>query len=921
MKKFLLAIFCLALVPAFLFSQSNPTPFSLSGGNFSFNSWAPTEPAGTFPGSMVFHFTNDPSSVSFDAFANGNADYDCSYSATARCRFNGLDNDGISVVSTSSAQYNDCVGGTAAATRFTGAAVVALNASGRQNISVSFTGGTLTAGDGTTPREFVLRLQYRYDEGSGYNAWQDAPGPVQYVSNTTGHSEALGPFTLPAELNGKSNIQLRWLYFQTALNAGGTRPRMRLDDISITSQPASAEFIDAPLISTTPFCVSATGTATGTAAFSATGTYNTTFRAQLSDENGSFSSPQEIGTLAVNDTDPSGSISITIPAGLVSGTAYKIRIISDSPSITGFESLPFQIINGIGIIDNLTTAACGTTMDIAWNNPVSCFDEIMIVMQENTAFTVSPTGDGSGYTASATYGSGTAFENGFVIYKGISSPQNITGIQSNKHYFIAAYSRMGSDWSAAVTTDFYTIVQPVTNLATTPGDAQASISWTAPSYCFDEVMVVIKEGAYVTVPPAGDGSAYTADAVYGTGTLFDGGYVMYKGIVSPQIFTGFTNGFTYYASVFTRLGSDWSMAAEINFLPAGQPELSSYILPQYMEGKTPTNSQRVPFAFLATLSNLTPDASYRYFCRAVNYTDSPTAGGAGGSIFPYDTAFVRTTSPALTTAGQYGEFTTNSQGQYTGWFIIEPTGNAKFTPGAFVKPRITLNDGNNGTSPAHRFTTADSVRVLQFGTTADTATGTGVIGITSFSSKNFVFLYDNSPASGRPLCGTHVEACGIDFPATSVYAAFYNATVAGTEGNWGGIVPNINSNGIQTIQELDINGGTVVETLTEPTGIWFGTNTISPAGGVDTPLIIDLTVAVNAQENISVGCYFFNNTLYINNSDESISQVTVYNVLGQIVCSESTHNKSVLLNLNEGTYLYHVRNSNESHTGKFVVLK
>lgn len=914
-----LFFFCWVIIPFSLFSQTNPTPYNLSSGSFTFEAWAATSPAGTFPGSMAFHFTNDPTSVAFDPTANGNADYDCSYSATARCRFNGIDNDGVSIVATSSAQYNDCVSGTVSPTRFTGAAVVGLNATGRQNISVSFTGGTITAGDGVPPREFVLRLQYRYNDGSGFNSWQDVPGPVQYVSNATGHSEALGPFTLPSDLNGRDNIQLRWLYFQTAANAGGSRPRMRLDDITISSQPAGTEYINAPVITPASYCISATSTATGNAGFTAAGTFNTTFRAQLSDETGSFTAAQEIGSLAVNATDPSGDIAITIPAGLVSGNGYKIRIISDAPAMTGAESLPFQIINGVGVISGLTVSGCGNSMDITWNNPASCYDEVMIVMQEDAAFTLSPSGDGSSYTASATYGSGSAFENGFVLYKGITSPQTITGIQSNKHYFAAVFSRKGNDWSQAVATDFYTTVQPVTALAATPGDAQASVSWTDPAYCFDEIMIIVKEGASVTATPSGDGSAYTADATFGTGSSFDGGFVMYKGIVSPQVFTGFTNGLTYHASAYTRLGSDWSIASEISFTPMGQPELTSYILPLYMEGKTPTNTQRVPFAFLATLSNLNADATYRYFCRAVNETDGATAGGAGGSIYPYDTAFVRSTSPSLTTAGDYGEFVTNSQGQYTGWFIIEPTGNAKFTPGAFIKPRITLNNGNGGTTPSHRFTTADSVRVLQFGTTADTATGTGIIGITGFSPKNFVFLYDHLSASGRPLYGTHVEACGIDFPATSNYAAFYNSTVAGVNGNWGGIVPNLNSNGIQSIQELSLVNGTVVNTYTESTGIWFGTNTTNPVGGLTTPLIIDFFVSA-ASGNISSGiCYYFDHKLYIHTPENALSAINIYNVLGQSVYSEITTDSSVSLNLPEGTYIYQIRSNGSQYNGKFIV--
>lgn len=56
------------------------------------------------------------------------------------------------------------------------------------------------------------------------------------------------------------------------------------------------------------------------------------FTAQLSDENGSFTSPVAIGTLA---STSSGNISATIPGDAPAGTAYRIRVVSSNPSITG----------------------------------------------------------------------------------------------------------------------------------------------------------------------------------------------------------------------------------------------------------------------------------------------------------------------------------------------------------------------------------------------------------------------------------------------------------------------------------------------------------------------------------------------------------------------------------------------------------
>ncbi len=67
------------------------------------------------------------------------------------------------------------------------------------------------------------------------------------------------------------------------------------------------------------------------------------FTVQLSDASGSFQAPQAIGTLAA--TGPA-AITATLPAGVASGSGYRIRVNASSPALTGSD-------NG----NNLTVAA------------------------------------------------------------------------------------------------------------------------------------------------------------------------------------------------------------------------------------------------------------------------------------------------------------------------------------------------------------------------------------------------------------------------------------------------------------------------------------------------------------------------------------------------------------------------------------
>ncbi|MCX6305181.1 MAG: hypothetical protein NT040_09440 [Bacteroidetes bacterium] len=68
--------------------------------------------------------------------------------------------------------------------------------------------------------------------------------------------------------------------------------------------------------------------------YTKTGNFNTgnVFTAQLSDATGSFAAPVDIGSLTSQN---SGTISATIPAGQAVGSAYRIRVVSNNPAVTG----------------------------------------------------------------------------------------------------------------------------------------------------------------------------------------------------------------------------------------------------------------------------------------------------------------------------------------------------------------------------------------------------------------------------------------------------------------------------------------------------------------------------------------------------------------------------------------------------------
>lgn len=262
------------------------------------------------------------------------------------------------------------------------------------------------------------------------------------------------------------------------------------------------------------------------------------------------------------------------------------------------------------------------------------------------------------------------------------------------------------------------------------------------------------------------------------------------------------------------------------------------IQPQFIEGINGSNTARMPFAYFATISGLTPSSTYRYFNQVIISTNSATTNGAGNAIFVRsDSDFVRTTSPSLATAGKYGEFMTDATGSYSGWFINEPTGNARFTPGGYVFFRVMLNDGLGGTSIVSRVTSSDSTRVVNFATTSGETTGSGLWSRAAVPSKSFVVLYDNIDGTGRPLAATFVENDGTDNSTANSYAQFYSDSVNAITGSWGVIIPNNNALGVRRIEARNLSGTLFPNPATSADGMWGTVNTVNPAFGLAAAMI------------------------------------------------------------------------------------
>ena len=423
-------------------------------------------------------------------------------------------------------------------------------------------------------------------------------------------------------------------------------------------------------------------------------------------------------------------------------------------------------------------------------------------------------------TIAATIPAATAAGSGYRI-RVVSSTPSVTGTDNGTNFSVVN--------AAAVT---------VTGLTSNPASGQVQVQWINPTVCFDEVLVIARAGSAVTTAPSG--TSYTANAAFGSGSQpTPGEFVVYTGTGTSVTITGLTNGTTYHFSVFSRKGSVYGPAVSGSNTPTAGPSLTEVFVPQYMVARPSTgttHANRLPYAFRVTLTGLAASTTYRYATRAVLPTDPLTDDGAGNMIHAAPTGnFIRSSATPLTSSAI--TFTTSATGTYTGWFILEPTANARFIVGNQVKLRILLNDGTASTTVATRLTTASTAYLLTLGTTS--ADASGIVDTSLATPRNFVLLYDNTAGTGRPLAATYVESDGSANTTANSYTGFYATRVEGRNGKWGTLIPNNNANGVRRIEQRALGTGNIVGcAATDADGVWPSlASTVTPTSGAS-PVVL-----------------------------------------------------------------------------------
>jgi len=172
--------------------------------------------------------------------------------------------------------------------------------------------------------------------------------------------------------------------------------------------------------------------------------------------------------ISLDDVSFSTSILLLQTDGVVAETTLYLRfnpsaVQSYSGDVTaatgGLSPSPSFAVLGNSAAPNegkLTATFADGSATLGGTAPTSgTVTEYIVLAKVGSTITDVPSGNGSAYTASATYGSGTKIGDSYVVYKGSTPPSvyQVTGLTNRLRYYFTMYSRVATDYSTGNSTN------------------------------------------------------------------------------------------------------------------------------------------------------------------------------------------------------------------------------------------------------------------------------------------------------------------------------------------------------------------------------------------------------------------------------------------------------------------------------------
>jgi hypothetical protein len=280
------------------------------------------------------------------------------------------------------------------------------------------------------------------------------------------------------------------------------------------------------------------------------------------------------------------SVSVT---GLTAGTTYHFLIFNANG--TSYSAAATVFGSTLSTPGNASSFAAGiptnASVGLSWTDPVTCFDEVLII-GKTTSVTGSPTGGAAAYpTANVNFSAAIApdFDAGAkVLYKGTNATPTITNLTGGTTYFFKIFTRQATTWSSGVEISTTTLPSPATGGTFTSSCVDiGTVSWTNPTP-INTILVFAKAGSAINVgTPTVDISTYiTASTnLLSPGTAYENdaaAFLVFKNTSGASAnLTGLAAGTTYHFLVLNANGTSYSASLTFNNSTlAAPPEITAY---------------------------------------------------------------------------------------------------------------------------------------------------------------------------------------------------------------------------------------------------------------------------------------------------------------------------------------------------------
>jgi hypothetical protein len=282
------------------------------------------------------------------------------------------------------------------------------------------------------------------------------------------------------------------------------------------------------------------------------------------------------------------------------------------------------------------------------------------------------------------------------------------------------------------------------------------------------------------------------------------------------------------------------------------PTGDELVLPQYAYYGA-TAASRVQTLVRLKLTGLTASTAYRYNT-GISITNNITTTYAAGQLFAIrnntlnieglasskalNGSVLQNNTTAINATGYYGAFSSDTNGEFIGWFATTTLGNAQHFSGSDAYFYVQLQTTNTF-APAVSYRTTSTIKLLDYSTVSGGLTP--LVGTSTVGDEKMVLLYDNTAMTGRPLYATWTENDALT--QESNYSGWYATNVGNTSGTWGAVIPNNLSTGVRGIKFMNIDGTDIVigngTGNTSADGVWNSVSTVNPSGGDATPIVIN----------------------------------------------------------------------------------